>query len=150
MRFILDLSLRICKRFYPLLFIILIITNCLISYRVGHSLQPVQHYHEITNTVYYTSIVTQMVNKAVSDFVTSSDINREYECSDYVYFVVDGRPRVRLWGRPYFIGSRTSRGIIRDIYPDMCIMDNGNTIVRRTGYHDRITGSTVDKPIVGD
>lgn len=54
----------------------------------------------------------------------------EIRCSDFVYFLVDGRPRVRLWGRPYFLGSRTSRGIIVGIYPDMVQLDNGNSIVR--------------------
>lgn len=131
-------SLKITTKFYPVLFLALILCNFVLSCSVYKSHQPRHFYHTVTNSVWFYSTVTQFISSAssVTNLVdsVSTKVADSY-CSDFVYFLVDGRPRVNLWGRPYFLGSRTSRGIIVDIFPDRVILDNGSSIIKDVYEH---------------
>lgn len=106
-----------------------------LSYQQSHE-RVVHHYETsvVTNEVFYHSVVTQMVGTVeIKDVIANGHSHqvREVQCGDYFYFLVSGYPRVRLWGRDYFVGSKTSHGVIYEIYPDRVILQNGVHIVKQ-------------------
>lgn len=141
---------KIVTKFYPVLFLCLILCNFVLSCSVYRAYQPRHYYHTVTNSVWFYSTVTQyLATASVSSNLVDNVSSRGVDtfCNDYVYFLVDGRPRVRLWGRPYFLGSRTSRGIIVGIFPDRVQLDNGNSIIK-DNHDSRTNRDSTDSAIL--
>lgn len=144
-KYLLDLF----KRNYPLFCTLLIVCNFVASCSAWRSITPRHFYHSVTNTVYCYSVVTQYLASSSVPLSPSSDTSLspsspspspvDYPCNDYVYFLADGRKCARLWGRVHFVGSLTSRGRIVGIFPDRCVLDNGNSITNEGKRYDRFT-----------
>lgn len=142
------------KRNYPLVCTAVIVSNFVLSCTCWRSLSDRHFYHTVTNEVFTTCTITQVVSS--SSFVTncpslvspSSSVDQvDHPCEDYLYFLVDGRKCVRLWGRPYFAGSVTSYGRILDVYPDRCLLVGGGSITNndKRRYRNDI-GTIVSTP----
>lgn len=132
------------KKHYPFICLLIVLANFIMAYSCWKSVTPRHFYHvfEVTNSIYYYTCVTQFINRAAVDSLSQVSQASEFPCLDYRYYLVNGIPRVKLWGRQYFIGSQTSRGRITGIFPDRCILDNGCSIVNS----ESVNGISTVKP----
>ena len=141
------------KRCYPLVCTFLILSNFVAACSCWRSISPRHFYHTVSNTVFSVSVVTQLVDRVSLDPASalSSPAPRyepkEYPCRDYVYYMLEGRQYVRLYGRVYSHGGLTSRGRIVGIFPDRVLLDNGDSIfdARKESRNDFGTSDTANK-----
>lgn len=139
------------RRFYPLVCTLLVISNFVTSCSCWRSISPRHFYHTVSNTVYSVSVITQLVDRVSTlDPLSPPPVKetpRDFPCRDFVYYMVDGRQYVRLYGRVYSHGALTSRGRISGIFPDRVVLENGDSIYNATkeNNHD-FRSSSADDP----
>lgn len=113
--------------------------------------KPKEIYHNHVVTTNHLIVVTNYISTAtVSDTVSSFDdfnfatnrfdvpqVSAVEVPIEYDYFISDGRRVIRFCGRYFSEGSPTSYGIIKTIFPDRVLLENGVFLKNSTPFRNR-------------
>lgn len=126
-----------CVTSFPFVAFVLVVVNFFVSFFVYKSSHPRYYYRCFVITNEVVSVVTSVIPSSVSSPVSSSlpSASSSSPSSNpppvypvrYEYMLLSGFPCARLFGRVYYEGDFTSRGMILRIFPDRIVLHNGSS-----------------------
>ncbi len=124
----------------PFAVALLFLSNLIVSFFVYRSSRPQALYRFFVVTNYVHSVSTNLPSSPSSHSLSLNlAAPRESRLPDqvsvdYLYFVLSGRPCVRMYGKIYSEGDYCSRGLILRIYPDRILLWDG-TYLENSNSH---------------
>lgn len=122
-----------CISSFPLVAFALVISNFVVSCCVARSNHPKFVYKTFVITNEVVTVVSQFFGSVSSPSV-SSPVSKDSSTPPpvyplhYEYFILSGRPVVRMFGSVFHEGDTCSRGVILRIFPDRIILHDGSFI----------------------